>query len=33
MVQYLFDSRVALNPWLGGVWDAASAIIPHEKTQ
>ena len=29
----LFESRVALNPGLGGVRDVASAIISHEQTQ
>ena len=32
-VQHLFDSRVSLNPGLGGVRDVASASIPHEQTQ
>ena len=32
-VQRLFESRVALNPGLGGVRDVASAIDPHEQTQ
>ena len=32
-VQNLFESRVALNPGLGGVRDVASAIISHEQTQ
>ena len=29
----LFGNRVALNPGLGSVMDAASAIISHEHTQ
>ena len=32
-VQHLFESRVALNPGLGGMRDVASAIISHEQTQ
>ena len=32
-IHYLFDSRVALNPGLGGVRDVASAIFCHEQTQ
>ena len=32
-VQHLFESRVALNPGLGGVMDVESAIICHEQTQ
>ena len=32
-VQHLFESRVALNPRLGGVRDVASATISHEQTQ
>ena len=30
---FLFGSRVALNPWLGGVRDVASAVISHQLTQ
>ena len=29
----IFESRVALNPGLGGVRDVAPAIISHEQTQ
>ena len=32
-VQQLFESKVALNPGLGGMRDVASAIISHEQTQ
>ena len=32
-VQHLFESRVALNPGLGGVTDVVSVIISHEQTQ
>ena len=31
--QQLFESRVALNPGLGGVRDVASAIVSHKQTQ
>ena len=31
--QHLFESRVALNPGLGGVRDVASAIFSPKQTQ
>ena len=32
-IHYLFESRVAINPGLGGVRDIVSAIISHEQTR
>ena len=32
-VQHLFESRVALNPGLGGVRNVTDVIVSHEQTQ
>ena len=32
-VQHLFESRVALNPGLGGVRNVTDVIFSHEQTQ
>ena len=33
IIKLSFESRVALNPGLGGMRDVASAVISHEQTQ
>ena len=32
-IHNIFESKIALNPGLGGVRDLASAIVSHEQTQ